>query len=990
MFESTFTLTQHTPLLHFLHDQPGATLRATELKPKLDKFIINTFINWPENTDGLFDAAIGKIRSSVESGDPSPYRVFIHTNGAIPRYYYYESFIKKGERDQLPEQLKRQFNLPNLEVIYPSSFFANADKRSHQKWDEIKLGVLYETPIEVRVSSWDESIIQLIKKALPLLFCIENFGTRQSKGFGCFSIPGLSSAEFERIAARHFVYVAKKPLPGDQLGISRAIDGVYKDIRSRPDPDGFEPVSFIRDYFRGKTPEVEWEKETVVRVLIHEDGKTADDDVRFVRAVLGLPGLYDYPQAQGKPKVNIRDKEKKIERYRSPILFKIHGNALYLLASDVDTRMLGERAFLFFKGDEPNESVQTLELKTPVSFDIKDFFNNQNLRGWTTISTYLAITIGPIYQTIQRAKKTRELWAASFVLSQFMRAILTRLEDAKYGIALSPDVDALKDAAKHHGAGIWNDNCFYLVHAERVEALKAKLPELLRAAKAEALASVPLDHEPGRRKLPLSAAQLSELFDRHFYCSAILHSRTPDQAGQEKVLIELGKQLAATETLYLGPEQYDDCVAEALFLPETVKNLYKTGFDPGDDRVFTFVSDTVGRRFRRMPSLLEIATREFRKPVFSVKYKALEAAISKQIGPQDADAQSASDIETAELELERIAGTPDDDSTILHILKGIQTADGKPVFKKRHKYVAVVQSDGDGIGRIIRDIPDTDVKRMTDFSSQLMAFSKAAVDEVADYGGLPVYAGGDDLLFIAPLQNAGDKNLFDLLATLQRHFAAQPMLAAANATISFGVSIFYYKFPMGEAIDEGRKQLFRIAKKLRFSPAGAETGRPAVQEKNALAFRVLLHGGQAFGAVLQQQGAVWSTWTDLLHQQAQADTAFLSGLVHKLEQLEFLLEDACAHQAAGFFFERHFNEARGAQRDFVQAVCRLAEAIYREYAALHIEAEDQLDFFEGQLAMEAGARQHWPPAATLQSRYRNNLLYSALRLIQFLNAEDHD
>ncbi len=32
-------LKQHTPIIHFQWDQAGATLRATELKPKLDRYI---------------------------------------------------------------------------------------------------------------------------------------------------------------------------------------------------------------------------------------------------------------------------------------------------------------------------------------------------------------------------------------------------------------------------------------------------------------------------------------------------------------------------------------------------------------------------------------------------------------------------------------------------------------------------------------------------------------------------------------------------------------------------------------------------------------------------------------------------------------------------------------------------------------------------------------------------------------------------------------
>ena len=39
-FKLEFTLKQHTPIIHFQSDQKGATLRATDLKPKLDRFLI--------------------------------------------------------------------------------------------------------------------------------------------------------------------------------------------------------------------------------------------------------------------------------------------------------------------------------------------------------------------------------------------------------------------------------------------------------------------------------------------------------------------------------------------------------------------------------------------------------------------------------------------------------------------------------------------------------------------------------------------------------------------------------------------------------------------------------------------------------------------------------------------------------------------------------------------------------------------------------------
>ena len=40
MYRLQVKLKQHTPLIHFQWNQKGATLRASELKPKLDKFIM--------------------------------------------------------------------------------------------------------------------------------------------------------------------------------------------------------------------------------------------------------------------------------------------------------------------------------------------------------------------------------------------------------------------------------------------------------------------------------------------------------------------------------------------------------------------------------------------------------------------------------------------------------------------------------------------------------------------------------------------------------------------------------------------------------------------------------------------------------------------------------------------------------------------------------------------------------------------------------------
>lgn len=45
MAKLTVTLKQHTPLIHFQPNQEGATLRASEVKPKLDRYILTQLGN---------------------------------------------------------------------------------------------------------------------------------------------------------------------------------------------------------------------------------------------------------------------------------------------------------------------------------------------------------------------------------------------------------------------------------------------------------------------------------------------------------------------------------------------------------------------------------------------------------------------------------------------------------------------------------------------------------------------------------------------------------------------------------------------------------------------------------------------------------------------------------------------------------------------------------------------------------------------------------
>lgn len=386
MYEAIFTLRQETPIIHFLHDQAGATLRATELKPKLDKFILKTFQEiFPESAQ-KHKAAIAKIASAVSEKKPALYKISIEQAAdGDKKYYYLESKLKNDDAESVQSILREKLHQPTLEIISPSPFFANTDKREKEKWDEIRLSVLFQGDIFVHVKTWDEGIYDLLHEALPLLFCVENFGMRQSKGFGSFSEKNTSEQQFEKMAQQAFVFAAKKAAPtvaaqNDQNAIFKTIDQVWKTLRF----DNQAKTSAIEDYMKNTAT---LEKYKVTQEVVCEKPYTEDESrpVRFVRSALGLPGLHDYPNLPGKPKVNIRDVSKEVERYKSPIMFKIFKGNIYLLANQVDEKMLNRRDFVFYVGDDPNKTTRKTTIPTLKTFSIQKFLTSKMPNGWKNV-----------------------------------------------------------------------------------------------------------------------------------------------------------------------------------------------------------------------------------------------------------------------------------------------------------------------------------------------------------------------------------------------------------------------------------------------------------------------------------------------------------------------------------------------------------------------------------------------------------------------------
>lgn len=103
-------------------------------------------------------------------------------------------------------------------------------------------------------------------------------------------------------------------------------------------------------------------------------------------------------------------------------------------------------------------------------------------------------------------------------------------------------------------------------------------------------------------------------------------------------------------------------------------------------------------------------------------------------------------------------------------------------------YYAVLQLDGDGIGKAIRDL---DVGELAKFSSELARFARDVVPRtVKDELGTLVYSGGDDVLALLPASRALDcaKRLNAAFGELQ--------LPKSKATCSAAVVLAHHKMPL--------------------------------------------------------------------------------------------------------------------------------------------------------------------------------------------------
>ena len=353
----------HAPIIHF---QPstnakGATLRASEVKPKFDKYL------WTKEPEEL------------------------------------------ATYELLPYKMK--FIAKNKEVIDENKKDEDVDIPLYYAKDQKRMVI---TNPKIVITCFDPILQKLIVKHIKNFFIVTNFGAAQGKGYGSFTIDSekndqVEQENIEKILMEEFGLKTLYKIDCNKLvgklakfeaikKIFRIIENFYKIIKG-----GINHKEYIKGFLFIHMNEKGIKNEKVVlktEIIDHpyasnqnkvkQEPKINSHKECYVRALLGLSSSFAFKdqrrQKGGAVDVNIKisHADETIERFPSPLTFKVINKIIYIIPKQIDEQIWNQKFIFTYElgkdvknsnGIDPKVKPEELELYTPDSneFCLEDF-----------------------------------------------------------------------------------------------------------------------------------------------------------------------------------------------------------------------------------------------------------------------------------------------------------------------------------------------------------------------------------------------------------------------------------------------------------------------------------------------------------------------------------------------------------------------------------------------------------------------------------------
>ena len=365
-WQKEYKLVQHTPLIHFQHSEPHACLRATEVKPKLDRFLIEQL----EKDDRFGDGRWKKWFVGDGSQQSFDYIMRITPNSEqVERTQSIERAIARAEH--------RPPNASFHEIH--KNYFGNMASGNNIQ-DTIrktfKESLFYKDGLTLTIRCFIPELLTLIDEHIRGFFMMHNFGTRQRKGFGSFTVDINTQPN----APKGFDLVGKYcpnayycKLDGN-VNADALLDAVWvisAFLRSGFNRgEGNYVRGFVFRYFqREKNPlanDKAFVKQNVLLNVYNEATRGEHlhpygNNVRY-RYVRGLLGTNENSRFCRNPRGETREDRtvhniyihsaEGVERFPSPLLFKPIGKFVFILPQKMPDEIFGSEFYILEKNQE--------------------------------------------------------------------------------------------------------------------------------------------------------------------------------------------------------------------------------------------------------------------------------------------------------------------------------------------------------------------------------------------------------------------------------------------------------------------------------------------------------------------------------------------------------------------------------------------------------------------------------------------------------------
>lgn len=368
-WQKEYKLVQHTPLIHFQHSEPHACLRATEVKPKLDRFLIEQL----EKDDRFGDGRWKKWFVGDGSQQSFDYMMRITPNSEqVERTHSIENGIERAIA-------RAEHRPPNasLHEIHKNYFGNMASGNNIQDTvqaiqETFKESLLYKDGLTLTIRCFIPELLTFIDEHIRGFFMMHNFGTRQRKGFGSFTVDINTQPN----APKGFDLVGKYcpnayycKLDGN-VNADALLDAVWvisAFLRSGFNRgEGNYVRGFVFRYFQREKNPLANDKAFVKQQVLHNVYNEATrgehlhpygNNVRY-RYVRGLLGTNENSRFCRAPNAHTpvydiyTHSAEGIERFPSPLLFKPIGKFVFILPQKMPDKIFGSEFYILEKNQE--------------------------------------------------------------------------------------------------------------------------------------------------------------------------------------------------------------------------------------------------------------------------------------------------------------------------------------------------------------------------------------------------------------------------------------------------------------------------------------------------------------------------------------------------------------------------------------------------------------------------------------------------------------